>query len=262
MPVPLYDAHVHLADASLLPHQDDIWARYTEIGLGKAVVVGTSPEDWSAVLKLAGDNAAVIPAVGLHPWKVNSAPDNWKQQLLESLDQGARVIGEIGLDKWIEDHDIERQQDAFCFQLTLAKERNLPCSIHCLRATGPLMETLRSVALPERGIHIHAYNGPVELVPELVKLGAYFSFNAGQLKPNAAQVPERIRAIPTERLLIETDAPDFLPVEQFREFTLKDPTLCHPANLRCGYEAIAKIRGSSTETLAEQLEDNFKRYFE
>lgn len=260
MPAPLYDAHVHLADASLLAHQDEIWARYAEIDLGKAVVVGTSPEDWPAVLALAHSQPAIIPAVGLHPWKVNTAPEDWQQQLLSALDQGAEAIGEIGLDKWIEDHDIEQQQAAFRFQLGLAQARNLPCSIHCLRAIGPLMDSLRHVDLPTRGIHIHAYNGPIELVPELVELGAYFSFNAGQLKPAKTQVRERIRAIPAERLLIETDAPDFLPTEQFREFELNDSQLCHPANLRRGYEAIADIRGVHADSLAEQVAGNFNRY--
>lgn len=261
MPAPLYDAHVHLADASLTPYQDEIWAHYTDIGLGKAVCVGTTPEDWPAVLDLAHAKPNVIPALGLHPWKVNSAPGDWQQQLLSALDQGAQAIGEIGLDKWIEGHDIEQQQDAFRFQLTLAQARNLPCSIHCLRAIGPLMDTLRTLELPERGLHIHAYNGPVELIPELVEMGTYFSFNAGQQKPAKAQVPQRIRSVPDERLLIETDAPDFLPSGQFREFSLPDSALCHPANLRRSYEAIAQIRDVSAESLAGQVAQNFNRYF-
>ena len=126
MPLRLYDAHVHLADRSLISYQQEIRARYTEIGLGKLVVVGTAPQDWPAVLELAATNPSVIPAVGLHPWKVNSAPGDWQQRLLAALEQGAQAIGEIGLDKWIEDHDIERQQEAFRFQLDLAQQQNLP----------------------------------------------------------------------------------------------------------------------------------------
>ncbi len=257
----LHDAHVHLADASLLPYQDEIWAHYADIGLGKAVVVGTSPEDWPPVLELARTRPSVIPAIGLHPWKVNTAPNNWQEQFLSALNQGAQAIGEIGLDKWIEGHDIDRQQQAFRFQMGKAARRNLPCSIHCLKAIGPMMDTLRAIELPDRGIHIHAFNGPIELVSELVELGSYFSFNAGQLKPAKTQVPERIRAIPFDRLLIETDAPDFLPAEPYREFKLSDPQRCHPANLRRSYEAITAIRDVSYEVLTEQVADNFARYF-
>ena len=178
---------------------------------------------------------------------------------------GAQVVGEIGLDKWIEGYDLELQQAAFHWQLAQATTRNLPTSIHCLKAIGPLMETLRAAALPARGIHLHAYNGPVELIPELVELGTYFSFNAGQLKAGKSNVPERIRAVPDERLLIETDAPDMLPPPELRAFELpqagNERTLTHPATLKCGYQAIATLRGSLLESLTEQVALNFQTYF-
>ncbi len=265
MPPDLYDAHLHLADPALNPYRDQIEAGYQSIGLKQAVVVGTSPEDWPRVLEFCNNDPRLIPAVGLHPWRVNATPENWQQPFLQALDSGAQAIGEIGLDKWIEGYDIEQQQAAFQWQLAQATQRNLPVSIHCLQAIGPLMDTLRSVALPTRGIHLHAYNGPIELIPELVALGAYFSFNAGQLKPNKTRVPERIRAVPANRLLIETDAPDMLPPAELRSFELpssetgKPPT--HPATLVDGYTVIAKARGTSLEKLAALVAKNFATYF-
>lgn len=258
----LYDAHVHLASPGLLSVSEEIEQCYTEIGLSRAIVVGTNPADWNAVLDLCKGAPRYTPMLGLHPWKVNDAANDWQARLLEALDHGAKGIGEIGLDQWIDGHDIERQQTAFKFQLDVAQQRNLPVSIHCLKAIGPMMDTLREVTLPKRGLHIHAYNGPIELVSELVEMGAFFSFNAGQLKPQKTKVPERIKAIPLDRLLIETDAPDFLPEDAFTEFQLSDVQLCHPGNLRRGYQAIAELRGISFEALAEQVESNFIQYFE
>ena len=117
------------------------------------------------------------------PWKVAEANNEWRTHFIHYLDNGAAAIGEIGLDQWIDGYDIQTQQEVFRFQLEEAAKRNLPVSIHCLRAFHPLMETLRKSLLPERGIHLHAYNGPTELVDELLSLGTYFSFNSGQLKP-------------------------------------------------------------------------------
>ncbi len=264
MPAPLYDAHIHLADPALASHWPEIELSYRQIGLQQAVAVGTCPADWPAVLELARAHTQLIPAIGLHPWQVNAAPADWKAQFVHALNSGAQAIGEIGLDKWIEGHDIERQQDAFRFQMAEAAQRNLPVSIHCLKAIGPLMETLRNIELPPRGIHLHAFNGPLELIQELTQLGTYFSFNAGQLKAAKTKVPERIRAIPLERILIETDAPDFLPPPELGEFELPAPDsqACHPGNLRRGYEAIAHIRGISFEALAKQVEGNFIRLFQ
>lgn len=265
----LCDAHVHLASNALVNELSQILSTYDEIGLSQAVVVGTCPEDWAKVVEIAAKDERFTPAIGLHPWKVNEAPDDWQEQFLDFLDQGVRVIGEIGLDQWVEGHDIERQQEAFSWQLSLATEHNLPTSIHCLKAHEPLLQVLRSETLPDRGFKLHAYNGPLNTMVPLLDLGAYFSFNAGQLKPNARRVRELIKRVPDDRILIETDAPDFLPQPELREFEYvtstaaedSRPPINHPANIRVGYRAIADLRGSSFEKLAQTVEANFKRYF-
>jgi TatD DNase family protein len=265
MAAPLYDAHNHMADPALRAHRATINPCLREIDLKHAVVNGTSPDDWPAVLELAKSEPHMIPAIGMHPWKVNDAPTDWQAQFLEALDSGVRVIGEVGLDQWIEGYDIDRQQAAFRWQLGQATQRNLPVSIHCLKAIGPLMETLRSEPLPMRGFHLHAYNGSVELIPELVELGAYFSFNAGQLNAKKAKAPERMCAVPAERLLIETDAPDMLPATELRSFELPQSdsghALTHPATLIDGYTAIAHLRATPIESLRQQVASNFEHYF-
>lgn len=262
-----YDAHVHLAHPGLANALDDLRQAYKHIGLRQAVLVGTSPRDWSAVCQMADGDPRFIPAVGLHPWQVNKAATNWQEQVCQYLDNGVGVIGEIGLDQWIEGHDIEAQLAAFRWQLSLATERNLPTSIHCLKAHEPLLQTLRQVNRPKRGFALHAYNGPPDTIPELLDLGAYFSINGGQLKPNAKRIHELILSVPEDRLLIETDAPDFLPPEAQQAFRLpaepkqESTALNHPANLKSGYHAIAEACGHSVEKLAEIVEVNFHRYF-
>ena len=127
------------------------------------------------------------------------------------------------------------------------------------------MATLRSEQLPKRGIHLHAYNGPLELIPELVELGAYFSFHSGQLKAKNSRVIERIRTVPDKNLLIETDAPDILAAPTLQTFKLPIPEsanqITQPANLIHSYTAIAEIRSSRIEKLAEQVAQNFETYF-
>ncbi len=261
MQTPLYDAHSHLADRRLEPFQQTIIAELDRIHCTRAVVNSTAPSDWNAVLTYAQQHPFALAAIGLHPWEVNNAPADWQALFLTAVDQGATVIGEIGLDQWVKGHDIGRQQQAFRWQLAQATARNLPVSIHCLRAIGPLIETLQSVETPKRGIHLHAYNGSAESVAEFTKLGAYFSFNAGQLKPQAKTVIQAIQAVPEARLLIETDAPNMLPPKKWRSYHLNDTAFNHPANLLAGYQAIADIRGVAIEQLAKQVETNFLRYF-
>ena len=263
MSAPLFDAHNHLAHSALGADRTAINRSLVEIGLHTAVVNGTQPCDWPQVLELAAQSPHVLPAIGLHPWYVNSAPEDWQTEFLNALANGARAIGEVGLDCWIEGHDLELQLVAFRWQVAQAQARNLPISIHCLKAMGPLIACLPQLELPPRGFHLHAYNGSVELIPQLVERGAYFSFNTGQLKPKAKKVRQAIQAVPADRLLIETDAPDMLPPPELREFELTtgDTVLNHPANLRQAYQAIADIRAIDFETQAAQVARNFQRFF-
>lgn len=268
MPDPGYhDAHVHLAHPELLDALDEVRGCYWQIGLRKAVLVGTSPRDWQAVRQLAESDKRFIPAIGLHPWQVNDVAAGWQEQMRQQLDEGVTIIGEIGLDQWMTGHDIAAQLAAFRWQFTLAADRDLPTSIHCLKAHEPLLRTLRHISCPQRGFALHAYNGPPETIPELLNLGAYFSVNGGQLKPNAKRIHELIRLVPEDRLLIETDAPDFLPPKAQQAFLLRaerderKSSLNHPANLKTGYQAVADARGCPVEELAKIVEANFTRYF-
>ncbi len=232
----LFDAHCHVRDE--------------QSNAVTYVVNGTSPSDWSEVIALAKTDARIIPAIGLHPWEVDEAPEDWQARFSEALpDAGA--IGEIGLDRWIEGYDIERQEAAFCWQLAKAAERDLPVSIHCLKAGDALLRILKRDTLPARGVHLHAYSGSAEQVAPLAKLGAYFSFHAGQFAGKAKKAPAAVRAVPADRLLIETDAPNTLD-----ESTDASRFLVH------GYEVVAELRGVSINELTEQVAANFKRYFQ
>ena len=235
MQYPRYDAHRHLPDGQSVAET--------------SVVNGTSPEDWADVLAKAKNHPDLIPAIGLHPWKVNDAPEDWQAHFLGLIGL-AGAVGEIGLDQWIDGHDIKRQEAAFCWQLKVAAERNLPVSIHSLKASEVLLSNLRQSALPRRGIHLHAYSGSAEQVEQFAEMGAYFSFHAGQFKANAKKAPAAVQAIPRDRLLIETDAPNTL-----------DASSDASDFLNRGYDIIAGLRGVEVEALAEQVAANFQRYF-
>ena len=80
------------------------------------------------------------------------------------LDAHSAAVGEIGLDRWKEGLNYEGQEDVFVTQLRIAAERNLPASIHCLKAWGRILELLQEGPVPERGFLLHSYGGPTEMV--------------------------------------------------------------------------------------------------
>lgn len=274
-----YDAHNHLQDESLAPHRAQILADLAALPLRAAVVNGTAEADWPEVTALARAHGWIRPSYGLHPWHVGNAGPHWRDTLRRSLDATPHAaIGEIGLDRWILDRakpDDARlaglrraafgeQQEAFVWQLTLAAERNLPVTIHGLDAWGPLLDVLRATPRPARGFLLHAYSGSAELAREFAALGAYFSFNGHFLRHGSPRL-EVFRRLPTDRLLVETDAPAMPPPPEHRAYSLPELAdgfvLNHPANIGAVYAGLAALRGLDVAALARQVEENFHRLF-
>jgi TatD DNase family protein len=279
----LHDAHNHLQDETLAPHLDRIAAGWSEVGGagGEMVVNGTHPDDWPRVAALAGAHAFVRPAYGLHPWDVGAPrPADWLARLAARLDADPRAsVGEIGLDRWIlgsaapddprlggvRRASIGEQTEAFVAQFAVAAARNRPVTLHCLHAFGELLPLLRELPAPARGFLLHAYGGSAEMVPELVGLGAYFSFNPAFLDRRKGARQDAFRVIPEERLLCETDAPAMPPPPVWRTHKLPPGSdgvaPNHPGNIEAAYAGLAALRGVSEAALAARIADNFTRFF-
>jgi TatD DNase family protein len=261
----LYDAHNHLQDDRLAPHLGAIMPTLERTGVVRMVVNGSCEADWPQVLALARKYPQVIPSFGYHPWYAKERSPDWQTALARCLDEIPSAIGEIGLDRWIKNHDLPQQEEVFIRQLRLATERDLPASIHCLQAWGRLLELLQTGPRPQRGFLLHSYGGPQEMVAPLAKLGAYFSIPGYFAHERKARQRETFRHVPPDRLLIETDAPDqLLPGERNRH-PLTDASsgkaINHPANLGAVYEFVAELLGEPVGTLAVRVEENFLRLF-
>jgi TatD DNase family protein len=259
---PIYDAHNHLQDARLAEKRE-VLAELEELPIVMAVVNGTRPEDWAVVNDLARKYNWVIPSYGLHPWYVNQSCENWQERLELLLREQRAVVGEIGLDRWIENHDSARQEEAFVWQLRLAAELGRPVTIHCLKAFGRLLEILQSEKLPA-GFLLHSYGGPTEMVPKFAELGGYFSISGYFAREHKEKQREVFRMVPLDRILVETDAPDMaLPAERDRyNLTVENGgVINHPANIIEVYKFAAELYRFPLEEFAMVVERNFLRFF-
>lgn len=261
----LYDAHNHLQDERLSSELESIIVALEREPIAKMVVNGSCEQDWPAVLALAQKSSRVIPSFGYHPWYVKERTPAWQSELIQFLDKVPSAIGEIGLDRWIKDHDINVQEEVFTWQLRLAAARNLPVSIHCLKAWGKLLEILETGPRPKCGFVLHSFGGPQEMVSKLAELGAYFSLPGNFAHERKARQRETFKHVPPHRLLIETDAPDqLLPLDRI-EYPLKDALsgkeLNHPANLQAVYRFVAELLGETIESLADRVQTNFRSLF-
>ncbi len=261
----LYDAHNHLQDPRLAAHLDRVLATCQRVGIARMVVNGSCEEDWPLVLALAKRHPFVLPSFGYHPWYVRERTTHWLDHLTRHLDAVPSAIGEIGLDRWIENPEVPLQEEMFRAQLRLAAERNLPVSIHCLKAWGRLDAILREEPRPACGFLLHSYGGPIEMVESFVKLGAFFSLSGYFAHERKAKQRETFKRVPRERLLLETDAPDLGPPAEWNDHPLAELAtgrpINHPANLGAVYRFAAQLLERDPERLRDQVEQNFLRLF-
>ena len=257
-----FDAHNHLQALRFGGQQAELLAECPEVA--RMVVNGCCEEDWPAVAALAVAHRQVLPSFGYHPWCIHERSDHWEVELNRMLDAYPAAVGEIGLDRWKEGLDYEGQEEVFVTQLRIAAERNLPASIHCLKAWGRILELLQKGPIPERGFLLHSYGGPTEMVQAFAQLGAYFSFPGYFLRAAKGRHREAFKSVPADRLLIETDAPDQRLPDALNAYPFTDSAgepVNHPANLPIVYQGVAKILETPLVALAEQVEDNFERLF-
>jgi TatD DNase family protein len=254
----LFDSHNHLqrfADPAR------IIGEMRAAGVSGCVVNGTGEDDWDSVARLAEQFPDFVePAFGLHPWQAHRRSDRWRAALEAQLDRFPRAsLGECGLDGWVAEPPLELQREVFLPQLALARERRLPVTIHALRAWEPLFEAFRDEPPPEKFL-LHSFGGSAELVTRLADLGAWFSFSGHFLHPRKAKVLAAFKQVPLDRLLVETDAPDMLPPDEWITHPLPDGQN-HPANLPRIAAALATALGIDPARLATLTAANHARFF-
>lgn len=258
----LVDAHCHLQDERLAPVLPEVMNRARLAGVHSMVCCGLSEEDWAAVLQLAEQfRGAVIPVLGLHPWYIKNRSTHWLERLSELLRAHPEAgVGECGLDHAIEDRDDTDQDKVLIAQLDLARELKRPVWLHSRRAWGRLPDLLTEWGRHEPGVVIHSYSGPVELIQSLSDLNVYFSFSGSITRSNNRRGRAAAAAVPSERLLVETDAPDLPPViREAPPGETRVPEINEPANLVYVVSALAEVRGWTVLETAQITTANAKR---
>lgn len=256
----MFDAHCHLHVAEVPGGPQGAFHLAMEAGLQGMVVNATCEDDWMEVLTFCQSSPALYPAIGIHPWKADQASKGWEARLSELLRSNPSAsVGEAGLDGCLENISLELQEEVFRKQLRLARSFNRPITIHCVRAWGALQRVLESEPPPAAGVLLHGYGGSVELIPVFCEMGCYFSFSSYIGDARRSRLRDGFLAVPEERLLLESDAPDmsgplFL-------LSTSQAALSQPADLRFTLPYLAAYRNLSRRHLAEVTAGNAQRLF-
>jgi TatD DNase family protein len=181
--------------------------------VSQIVAIGTTAASSAGVLGIARAHRGVFAAGGVHP---NDAAEvglqDWPSIAELVVQPGVVAVGETGLDRYWHRTPFAEQQAWFDRHLALAHQHDLPVVIHCRDAQGDIIEQLRSLQRPVRGV-MHAFTGTWEEAQAFLDLGLYLSF-AGMvtfLNKGLDALRDVAARVPLDRLLIETDSPYLSP---------------------------------------------------
>lgn len=251
-----FDSHCHLDPMRYGSELPDVIARAEAAGVAGIAVIGTRAADSEAAAELAARSPGLVAAAGLHPNDVAEVePDEWDR--VERLAMSGRVaaVGETGLDWYRTSAPPDLQREYFDRHIRLAQRLGLPLVIHTRESIRDTLDMLSAATVrgPVRAI-LHAFTGTADEAAEAVEMGCHLGFAGMVTFRSSAALREVAKAVPLERLLIETDSP-FLSPEPLRGRRNEPANVVHTA--RC----LALTRGESLDAFAAATTANARRVF-
>ena len=260
--IALFDIGANLTDRQFSSDLPQTLQRARAAGVTHIVVTGTDLSNSHAAVQLsAGDPQLLSCCVGVHPHYAAQVPEDFCTQLrqLVAMTPGVRAIGETGLDFNRDLSPRPVQQRVFEAQLELAAQLQLPVFVHDRDSQGHVAAILARYRHALTDVVVHCFTGDADTLDALLALDCHIGITGwvcDERRGNdlAALVPR----IPTERLLIETDAPYLLP----RSLQLRPrPRRNEPAFLGEVAQRIAILRECSLADVAAQTTANARRFF-
>jgi TatD DNase family protein len=255
------DSHVHVTAPDFDADRDAVLARARAAGVEAMIAVGAG---WGldaneAAVALAAREPGVWATVGVHPHDARLLDDDGRARLADWLGRPRVVaVGECGLDYHYMNSPREVQRAVFAEQLGWARERRLPVSIHVRGGAPDAFAELLDIWLAEgrgelEGV-LHCYTGSLEFARRAIGAGFYVSFSGILTFKRDRGLRDVAKALPLERLMLETDAPLLAP-EGFRGRRNE------PARVTAVGRALAETRGEDLAAVAEATTRNARRLF-
>jgi TatD DNase family protein len=253
------DSHAHIEGSEFDADREAVIQRALDAGVETIVCVGdgeVAADSHEAAFRIAEEHPFIYTTVGVHPHEARLLDDEMYAKL-KDLSQHPKVIawGEIGLDYHYDNSPREVQREAFKRQLRMARERQLPISIHTREAEADTLAILVE-EWTDSGLGgvIHCFTGTRTFAEAAVELGFLISFSGVVTFKKAEELRETARRLPMDRVLIETDAPFLAPIPYRGRRN-------EPAYVVETARALAELRGTTAEEIGRETSENFTRLF-
>lgn len=252
----LVDSHCHLDFPDFEAERADVIARAVAAGVGRMVTISTRVRRFPDILKIAESFDEVYCSVGTHPHNAHEELDITADQLVALAEHPKVVaIGEAGLDYFYDHAPREAQAQGLRTHIEAARRTGLPLVIHARNADDDMAGILED----ETGkgpfpFILHCFSSGAELARRGVALGGYVSFSGILTFKNSSELREIAKTVPTDRLLVETDAPYLAPMPHRGKRN-------EPAFVANTAQVLAETIGVGADEIARITTDNVFRLF-
>jgi len=259
------DTHCHVHESEFSKKFGDsafnILKRAKKAGVGSLVCVGTTLSGSKEALEFTLNNTGCAASAALHPHEVQrlgvaKVMDEFEKlkKLVDANTRGFAAIGECGLDYYYHDDASNRdmQKQLLKAHLEIAQKHKLPVIFHVREAFDdfwPIFDQFMGL----KGV-VHSFSAAMTQMEQIVARGLYVGLNGIMTFTKDQKQLEAARAVPLEKLVLETDAP-FLTPKPFRG------TICEPRHIKVTAEFLANLRGETLEDLAKATTSNAKILF-
>ncbi|WP_326716991.1 TatD family hydrolase [Vagococcus jeotgali] len=209
----IFDTHTHLNAEQFNDDIPEVIETAKRLGVNEMAVVGFDTPTIYKSLSLSQEYDFIYSIIGWHPTEAGSYNKEIETRLQEQLTRDKIVaLGETGLDYyWMKD-DKSTQEKIFRRQIAIAREMNLPISIHTRDAMEDTYKILKSENISDIGGIMHSFSGDGEWAKRFLDLGMHISFSGVVTFKKALEVQEAASIVPLDKMLVETDAPYLAPV--------------------------------------------------
>jgi TatD DNase family protein len=207
----LVDSHCHLDDDAFEDDLPAVLERSRHAGVTRWINVGYSPDRWQSSISLAAVHPGLHYMLGVHPGHAYEWSDAVGEGLEATIARSHPVaVGEIGLDFYRGETNVDQQVAAFSTQLDIARRAGLPVAIH-MRDAEPLMLQVLSEQESLPPILFHSFDGTSALTDWILEHDAWIGVGGLITRGKSHALQNQVKRIPLERIVLETDSPYLVP---------------------------------------------------
>jgi TatD DNase family protein len=248
------DSHCHINFPELYQNIDTILSKMSSNKVTHALCVSVTLDKLPDIFKIANTYPHIFASVGVHPDYEDIEEPTVEELCRLAQEKKVVAIGETGLDYFRVKGDLAWQRDRFRTHIKAAIQSNLPLIIHTRSAAEDTLNIMREEGADKVGGVMHCFTESLDVALEAIKLNFYISFSGIVTFKNALELKEVVKAIPLNRMLIETDSPYLAPVPYRGKIN-------DPSNVIHVAEEIATLKNISVEEVGQVTTHNFFELF-